>query len=83
MNRRLWIFGVACVLAATLSACASAAVVEAGTGLALMMGPVIVVIALYLAYLGTAGPRGGVLLWPGVALHAVVALGLWTWRSRA
>ncbi len=33
-----------------------------------------VLIALYLAYLGTAGHVGGLLLWPGVALHAVVAL---------
>jgi len=39
-------------------------------------------IALYLAYLGTAGHFGGVLLWPAVALHAVVALLLgWTWRT--
>ena len=41
-----------------------------------------VLIALYLAYLGTVGHLGGVLLWPGVALHAVVALLLvWTWRN--
>jgi Ca2+/Na+ antiporter len=39
-------------------------------------------IALYLAYLGTVGHLGGLLLWPGVALHAVVALLLvWTWRG--
>ena len=31
-------------------------------------------IALYLAWLGTVGHLGGLLLWPGVALHAVVAL---------
>lgn len=38
-------------------------------------------IALYLAYLGTLGHLRGVLLWPAVALHAVVALLLmWTWR---
>jgi Ca2+/Na+ antiporter len=37
--------------------------------------------ALYLAYLGTLGHLRGFLLWPGVALHAVVALLLmWTWR---
>jgi Ca2+/Na+ antiporter len=42
-----------------------------------------VLIALYLAYLGTAGHLGGVLLWPAVALHAVVALLLvWTCRLR-
>ena len=40
------------------------------------------VIALYLAYLGTVRHLGGLLLWPGVALHAVVALLLiWTWRN--
>ena len=39
-------------------------------------------IALYLPYLGTVGHRGGLLLWPGVVLHAVVALLLvWTWRN--
>jgi hypothetical protein len=39
-------------------------------------------IALYLAYLGTVGHLGGSLLWPAVALHAVVALLLvWTWRD--
>jgi Ca2+/Na+ antiporter len=38
--------------------------------------------ALYLAYLGTAGHLGGILLWPGVALHAVVAMLLiWTRRD--
>ncbi len=36
-------------------------------------------IALYLAYLGTAGPFRGLLLWPAVVLHAAVALALlWT-----
>jgi hypothetical protein len=39
--------------------------------------------ALYLAYLGTLGHLQGLLLWPGVTLHAVVALLLvWT-RPRA
>jgi Ca2+/Na+ antiporter len=39
-------------------------------------------IALYLAYLGTVGHLGGLLLWPGVVLHAIVALLLvWTWRD--
>ena len=38
-------------------------------------------VALYLAYLGTVWHLGGLLLWPGVALHAGVALLLlWTWR---
>ena len=41
-----------------------------------------VLIALYLAHLGKVGHLGGLLLWPGVALHAVVALLLvWTWRD--
>ena len=39
-----------------------------------------VLIALYLAYLGTLGPAHGFLLWPAVALHAAVAL-LLTWTS--
>jgi hypothetical protein len=114
---------------------AFAAVVEAGTGLALMIDPAIVarlllgaeladvetvlgrcfgiallalalaswpgrqrgdggsptvrgmstynaLIALYLAWLGIVGHRGGLLLWPAVALHAVVALLLVrTWRN--
>lgn len=39
-------------------------------------------IALYLTYLGTVGHMGGLLLWPGVALHAIVALLLvWTGRD--
>jgi hypothetical protein len=39
-------------------------------------------VTLYLAYLGTVWRLGGVLLWPAVALHAVVALLLvWTWRD--
>jgi hypothetical protein len=36
-------------------------------------------IALYLAYVGTAGQMDGLLLWPAVGLHAAVALLLvWT-----
>jgi Ca2+/Na+ antiporter len=38
-------------------------------------------IALYLPYLGTVGHLGGLLLWPAVALHAVVAL-LLVWVRR-
>jgi hypothetical protein len=38
-------------------------------------------VALYLAYLGTAGHLGGLLLWPTVALHAILALSL-AWASR-
>jgi len=37
-------------------------------------------IALFLAYLFAAGPFAGVLLWPAVAVHALVALLMaWTW----
>ena len=40
-------------------------------------------IAFYLAYLGTVGHMGGLLLWPVVALHAVVALLLvWAWDKQ-
>ncbi len=39
-------------------------------------------IALFLAYLGTFGHLGGLLLWPAVVLHAAVALLLvWTRRD--
>jgi len=38
-------------------------------------------IALYLAWLGTAGHFGGWLLWPAVVLHAAVAL-LLIWARR-
>jgi hypothetical protein len=42
-----------------------------------------VLIALYLAYLGTVGHMMGLLLWPVVALHAVVALLLvWAWDKQ-
>jgi hypothetical protein len=41
-----------------------------------------VLIALFLVYLFKVGHLGGVLLWPAVVLHAVVALLLiWMWRS--
>jgi len=43
-----------------------------------------VLIALFLVYLFKVGHRGGVLLWPGVVLHVVVALLLvWAWRNEA
>ena len=38
-------------------------------------------IALYLAYLGVVGHYAGLLLWPAVVLHGVVAL-LLAWKSR-
>jgi hypothetical protein len=42
-----------------------------------------VLIALYLTYLGTVGHLMGLLLWPVVALHAVVALLLvWAWGNQ-
>lgn len=40
--------------------------------------------ALYLAFLGAVGHRGGVLLWPAVTLHTALSLFLvWTWRTEA
>lgn len=55
----------------------------AGTGTTAFRAMVIynVLIALYLIYLGTAGHLRGVLLWPAVVLHAVVA-GLLIWTRR-
>jgi len=42
-----------------------------------------VLIAAYLAWLGTAGHMGGLLLWPAVLAHAgVAALMIFTWRGR-
>lgn len=38
-------------------------------------------IAVYLAYIGTVGHLEGMLLWPGVVLHSVVAL-LLIWARR-
>jgi hypothetical protein len=39
-------------------------------------------IALFLVYLFKVGHLGGMLLWPAVALHAVVAvLLIWTWHA--
>jgi hypothetical protein len=40
-------------------------------------------VMLYLAYLGFAGEFAGWLLWPAVALHAVLSILLvWTWLKR-
>ena len=55
---------------------------ESGSSASLAMLAYSVLIAPYLTYLGTAGHLGGLLLWPAVVLHAVVALLLvWTWRN--
>jgi len=50
-------------------------------GMACWPGPPLVgmliysaLVTLYLAYLGTAGGLAGVLLWPAVALHAVLSV---------
>jgi hypothetical protein len=74
---------------------AFAAIVEVATGLALIfalagnssavrgMLTYNSLTAMYLTYLGTLGHLRGILLWPAVALHAVVALLLiWTGRAR-
>ena len=40
-------------------------------------------IALYLAYLATVRHMGGLLLWPAVVVHGLVAaLLIWTWAQR-
>jgi hypothetical protein len=58
-----------------------AAVGEAATGLALLIVPPLVgmltygaLVTLYLSYLGVQGEWVGPLLWPAVALHAVLTL---------
>ena len=56
----------------------------AASGLPAFRGMLIynVLIASYLAHLGAVRHLGGSMLWPAVALHAVVALLLlWTWRN--
>jgi hypothetical protein len=41
-------------------------------------------VALFLAYLFTVDRIGGVLLWPGVILHAIVAIVMiWAWRNES
>jgi hypothetical protein len=45
-----------------------------------------VTIATYLVYLGTVGRMSGLLLWPGVALHSVLAMllfGMWLGQRRS
>jgi hypothetical protein len=75
-------FGVA--LLALGVACWPARSTEAGWPAFRAMLIYNLLIALYLAYLGTAGNLQGLLLWPAVALHAAVALALlWTRRGRA
>jgi Ca2+/Na+ antiporter len=76
-------FGIA-LLALGLACWPSRSRVESGSSAFQAMLIYNVLNALYLAYLGTIGHVGGLLLWPGVALHAVVALLLvGTWRSKA
>jgi hypothetical protein len=52
-----------------------------GLGVACWPGPPVLgmltygaAVAVYLAYLGLAGGLGGILLWPAVALHAVLSI---------
>lgn len=57
---------------------------HAGSGSPAFWGMLIynVLIVVYLTYLNKIGHLGGLLLWPAVALHGVVALLLvWIWRS--
>jgi hypothetical protein len=74
-------FGIA-LLALGLACWPSGQRAESGSPAFRAMLTYNVLIALYLAYLGTVGHLRGVLLWPAVGLHAVVALLLvWTWRD--
>jgi Ca2+/Na+ antiporter len=74
-------FGIA-LLALGLACWPSRQRAESGAPAFRAMSVYNVLISLYLAYLGTVGHLGGLLLWPVVALHAVVALLLgWTWRD--
>jgi Ca2+/Na+ antiporter len=74
-------FGIA-LLALGLACWPSRARAETGSPAFRAMLTYNVLIAACLAYLGTAGHLGGLLLWPVFALHAVVALLLvWTWRD--
>ena len=58
-----------------------------GLGVACWPGPQLIgmliyttVVAVYLAYLGIAGGLTGILLWPAVVVHAILAA-LLTWTS--
>ncbi len=74
-------FGIA-LLALGLACWPSRQRAESGSAAFRAMLTYNALIALYLAFLGTVGHLGGLLLWPAVALHAVVALLLvWTWRG--
>ena len=75
-------FGIA-LLALGLACCPVRQPAESGSQAFWAMLLYNVLIALYLAYLGTVGHLVGLLLWPAVALHAVVALLLvWTRRDK-
>lgn len=65
-------FGIA-LLALALACWPSRQRVERGSPAFRAMLIYNVLIALYLAYLGTVGHLGGLLLWPAVALHATVS----------
>jgi len=74
-------FGIA-LLALGLACWPSRQRAESGSPAVRAMLTYNALIALYLTYLGTVGHIGGLLLWPGVVLHAVVALLLvWMWRN--
>jgi len=74
-------FGIA-LLALGLACWPSRQRAESGSPAVRAMLTYNALIALYLTYLGTVEHIGGLLLWPGVVLHAVVALLLvWMWRN--
>jgi len=73
-------FGIA-LLALGVACWPSGHVTPSGSAAARAMLIYNVLIALYLAYLGSVGHLAGLLLWPVVALHAAIAL-LLLWKRR-
>jgi len=72
-------FGIA-LLALGLACWPSGALVQTNSPAFRAMLVYNALIAPFLAYLFVAGPFAGVLLWPAVAVHALVALLMaWTW----
>jgi hypothetical protein len=75
-------FGVA-LLALGLACWPSGQFVQSGSPAIRAMLLYNVLIASYLVYLGAVRDLVGLLLWPGAALHAIVAMALvWAWRGR-
>ncbi len=75
------VFGVA-LLALGVACWPARQRVESGSTTVLALLIYNVLVAPYLLYLGATGSWTGLLLWPAVGLHVLVALSLaWTWRA--